>query len=127
MAAGLKIMVKLFLYIFLFFSNFEIYVGDLSPSTTREELLDHFKDQFRSAISSNLILDPVSKMPKGYGFVQFTNERDADEAIEELNGSTLNGKRIKVNRGAHKRKNDDERRDDRGGRDQGRDHGRSKY
>ena len=59
-------------------------------------LIDHFKKSFDSVCSANVIYDSVTKQPKGYGFVQFTNKNDAEMAIAELNGSFLNGKAIKV-------------------------------
>lgn len=103
-----------------------LYVGDLSASTTKEDLLDHFKDQFSSVIGSNLIMDPMTRTPKGYGFVQFSSLQDAEDAISDLNGTVLNGKRIKVNMGQHKKRDSGGRggdRGERGGHDYGRGHG----
>jgi RNA recognition motif-containing protein len=39
----------------------------------------------------------MSGRSKGFGFVTFANEEDADKAMEELNGHELNGRALVVN------------------------------
>jgi len=83
---------------------FKVYVGGLDDETTKEELLDFFKKDFPSAFGSNIIINPATKTSKGYGFVQFTDEDEAQRAIEEKDGAVLQGCQLKVNAGKKSKK-----------------------
>ncbi|XP_015127397.1 serine-arginine protein 55 isoform X10 [Diachasma alloeum] len=66
-----------------------VYVGGL-PYGTRERDLERFfrgYGRFRDVLIKN-----------GYGFVEFDDYRDADDAVYELNGKELLGERITVER-----------------------------
>ena len=41
-------------------------------------------------------MDKMSGRSKGFGFVEMTNDGDADTAISKLNGSELDGRKIVV-------------------------------
>ena len=62
----------------------KIYVGNLSYSTTDETLRNQFS-QFGQVESVSIIMDRVTGKSKGFGFVEMTNERDADNAIATIN------------------------------------------
>ena len=72
--------------------------------------------------SANVITDKFTGNSKGFGFVEFENDNDADEAIKKLNETEVEGRKITVNiarpledRGP--RNFNDRPRFDRGGRD----------
>ena len=44
----------------------------------------------------NLVMDPHTGISKGFGFVEMALEHEAEIAIKELHGSTLNKKKIRV-------------------------------
>lgn len=72
---------------------------------TKQHLFDHFKKKYNSVIDSKIITDPTTKLSKGYGFVQFSNAEDSTRAMNELQGSLLKGKPIKVNQGVARNSN----------------------
>ncbi|WVZ18295.1 hypothetical protein V8G54_005617 [Vigna mungo] len=71
-----------------------LYVKNLAPSVHHRALCNHFSS-FGNILSCMVATD-ASGQSKGYGFVQFESEASAKEAIEKLNGSELNGKKIYV-------------------------------
>lgn len=73
----------------------ELFIRSLPASATTESLAEHFSQSYviKHAV---VVLDPKTKQSKGYGFVTFADVEDAQAAVEELNGSTFEGKKIKV-------------------------------
>jgi RNA recognition motif-containing protein len=47
-------------------------------------------------LGTKIIVDPVNKTSKGYGFVKFSDQNEAQRAVSEMNGKYLNGKSIKT-------------------------------
>ena len=76
-------------------TGYSVYVGNLPISVDESRLLQFFRRYFQSAISARLIkgTDGISK---GYGFVKFNTQKEVDNAIRILNGSTEFGRGIKV-------------------------------
>ena len=73
----------------------ELFVRSLAPSVTSEELAEYFSQSYivRHAV---VVSDPKTKQSRGYGFVTFADIEDAQGALEELNKTELDGKKIKV-------------------------------
>jgi cold-inducible RNA-binding protein len=76
--------------------NKKLYVGNLSYSTTEEELQKLFSE-VGSIVSVTIITDRMSGRSKGFGFVEMETEEAAQEAIERLNNYQLNERTIVVN------------------------------
>ncbi len=74
----------------------KLYVGNLPYSATEETLRETFS-QCGSVDSVNMITDRDTGQSKGFGFVEMSRDSEAQKAIQELNGSTLDGREIKVN------------------------------
>jgi RNA recognition motif-containing protein len=58
------------------------------------------KEAFAShgnVISANIVTDRQSGRSRGFGFVEFENDAEADAAMEALNGSEIDGRNIVVN------------------------------
>lgn len=72
-----------------------IYVGNLSYSTTDEELRKAF-EQFGIVQSASVVRDRFSDRSKGFGFVDMPSEAEAQAAIAGLNGQTLQNKALNV-------------------------------
>jgi RNA recognition motif-containing protein len=72
-----------------------IYVGNLSFSTTEEMMRQAF-EAFGQVSSANIIKDKYSGQPRGFGFVEMPNQPEAQAAIENLNGKELAGQAINV-------------------------------
>ena len=73
-----------------------IYVGNLAYGVTEDELRDAFAE-FGEVSSVNIIMDKFSGQSKGFGFVEMTNNSEADEAIKALNESPMKGRNLRVN------------------------------
>ncbi len=73
-----------------------IYVGNLPYNLTDDDLRAAFSE-FGEVSSVNIIMDRMSGQSKGFGFVEMPDDSAAEEAIEALNESALNGRNIKVN------------------------------
>ncbi len=73
-----------------------LFVGNLSPDTSSEELLALFSE-VGEVDSCNLITDRDSGRSKGFAFVEMKSKDNADAAKERLNGQDLHGKPLKVN------------------------------
>ena len=74
----------------------KIFVGNMSFEVTEEDLLQAFGASGQVA-SATIIKDKVSGKSKGFGFVEMTNEAEAQKAIDGLNGKELKGKTLTVN------------------------------
>ncbi len=73
----------------------KIYVGNLSFDTTDEELSKLFQTYGR-VDSARVITDKFTGRSRGFGFVEMSNNEEADKAIAELNGKSAGGRTIKV-------------------------------
>lgn len=74
----------------------KLYVGNLSYSTTEEALREAFSAS-GTVESVNLITDRETGQSKGFGFVEMATDSEAQKATDALNGTTLEGRQIKVN------------------------------
>ena len=88
----------------------KLYVGNLSYDTTSESLRAAFEAVGQVA-TADVISDRYSGRSRGFGFVEMSSDEDANKAIEQLNGTSLDGRTITVAE-ARPREN----RSDRGGR-----------
>ena len=73
-----------------------IYVGNLSYQTTEDELRDLFAE-FGDVVSAKLIADKFTGQSKGFGFVEMSNNSEAQKAMDELNGRDVTGRSVTVN------------------------------
>jgi len=74
----------------------KIYVGNLSFQTTESDITSAFAG-YGSVESVSIITDRDTGRSKGFGFVQMTEQADADKAIAALNGTQLDGRTLTVN------------------------------
>lgn len=73
-----------------------IYVGNLSRTTTEEGLRTAF--EVHGTVSSvNIITDRDSGQSRGFGFVEMPEQSEAEAAIAALNEQELDGWSLKVN------------------------------
>ncbi|MBM4319251.1 MAG: RNA-binding protein [Deltaproteobacteria bacterium] len=74
----------------------KLFVGGLSWDTTEETLRRAFSP-FGDLAEVKVISDRETGRSRGFGFVSFEQEQDAQRAIGEMDGKTLDGRNIKVN------------------------------
>ena len=86
-------------------NEYSIYVCELDPSVNEEILCNFFKEKYNSVLSAKIIIDPSTKISKGYGFVKFSDKIESEKALNEMNGKELNGKVMKTGAASYK-KND---------------------
>ena len=77
-------------------SQSKIYVGNLSYTTTEDELRGFFA-QFGSIQDIKLIIDFATGRSKGFGFITYAAAQDSEAAVEKSNGVELGGRKLKVN------------------------------
>ena len=73
-----------------------IYVGNLHYGIHEDELKEIF-EEYGEVTSVKIISDKFSGRSKGFGFVEMSNDTEANAAISELDGAEVNGRNIKVN------------------------------
>lgn len=74
----------------------KLFVGSLAWGTTDDTLGAHFASAGTVA-SARVVTDRETGRSRGFGFVEFDNDAEADAAIEKLNNSDLDGRQITVN------------------------------
>ncbi|KAL1218915.1 Oligouridylate-binding protein 1A [Cardamine amara subsp. amara] len=77
-------------------SHFNIFVGDLSPEVTDAALFDSFS-AYNSCSDARVMWDQKTGRSRGFGFVSFRNQQDAQTAINEMNGKWLSSRQIRCN------------------------------
>ncbi|KAK9894633.1 hypothetical protein P389DRAFT_135134, partial [Cystobasidium minutum MCA 4210] len=72
-----------------------VHVRGLHPRTTQEDLEDIF-GKFGTLEKVQIMKDPRTQEPRGFAFVTFAEVDPAQEAIQALNGTNLDGRSIIV-------------------------------
>ena len=72
-----------------------IYVGSLMWQLTEEQVRQIF-EPFGSIRSCQLIINPETGKHRGYGFIEFADEKSAADAIKEMDNFELVGRKLKV-------------------------------
>ena len=73
-----------------------IYVGNISFQTDEDSLRTAFT-QFGTVDTVNIVRDRDSGQPRGFAFVEMSNDTEAEAAISTLDGRELKGRAIRVN------------------------------
>jgi len=73
-----------------------IFVGNLSFSTTEDELRQMF-EAYGQVDRVSIMTDRDTGRSRGFGFVEMTSNEDGDKAITALNGSQTGGRTLNVN------------------------------
>lgn len=74
-----------------------IFVWSLPFSTEEADLRAYF-EEYGAVESVKIISDKFTGRSRGFGFVEMPSEDEAVKAIEELNGGTLEGRTLVVNK-----------------------------
>jgi len=79
-----------------------LYVGNLAFHTTEDTLMRTFA-QCGDVTEAKLVIDRETGRSRGFGFVAMASSEDAMRAIEQLNGSDLDGRALRVNEAEERR------------------------
>jgi cold-inducible RNA-binding protein len=73
-----------------------LYVGNLSFNTTDDGLRAAF-ERYGPIEAVNIIRDRDTGQPRGFAFVELSNDEMAERAVAEMNGAALDGRTLTVN------------------------------
>ncbi len=74
----------------------KLFVGSLPYSATQPQIEEMFA-KIGKVISAQLITDKYSGQSKGFAFVEMSTDEEAEKAIKELNGYSMDGRSLVVN------------------------------
>lgn len=74
----------------------KLFVGNLSWNLTEADLRKAF-EKYGEIEELVILLDRETQRSRGFGFVTFAQDEQADQAIAELNGKEFDGREIAVN------------------------------
>ena len=73
-----------------------IFVGNLSFHTTEQDVRTLF-EAHGSVDRVSIVTDRESGQPRGFGFVEMTNDAEGNRAISSINGRDVDGRALNVN------------------------------
>ncbi len=76
--------------------SMKLYVGNLSFQTSSEDLQQLFA-QAGTVESATVVEDRDTGRSRGFGFVEMASKEEGEKAIQQFNGSDLNGRNLTVN------------------------------
>jgi RNA recognition motif-containing protein len=74
----------------------KLYVGNL-PYSVRDSDLEDLFSVHGAVQSAQVIIERDTGRSKGFGFVEMSNDQEAQEAISALNGREMEGRTLTVN------------------------------
>ncbi|QMU61057.1 MAG: RNA-binding protein [Gammaproteobacteria bacterium] len=74
----------------------KLFVGNLPYSVDQATLQDTF-GKCGTVESANVIMNRDTGQSKGFGFVEMSSSAEAQKAIQEINGTNLDGRALTVN------------------------------
>jgi RNA recognition motif-containing protein len=82
--------------------NNRLYVGNLSFDTTEDRIQQTFAD-IGEVTDVKLMLDRDTGRSRGFAFVTMATPEDAQKALEQLNGMSLDGRALRVDQAEERR------------------------
>ncbi|KAB1213587.1 Glycine-rich RNA-binding protein 2, mitochondrial [Morella rubra] len=76
-------------------SSSKLFVGGLSYTTDDQSLKDAFVG-FGDVVDAKVIVDRDTGRSRGFGFVNYSSNESASEALSAMDGQELNGRNIRV-------------------------------
>lgn len=73
----------------------KLYVGNL-PYRTSEEALSEYFSQCGEVVSVAIITDRETGRSKGFGFVEYSSDEEAKEAVAQLNEKEFEGRSLRI-------------------------------
>ena len=73
----------------------KIFIGNLSPGTTRSEMEEAFAP-FGDIVSAEVVMDVRAGQSRGFGFIEMANVINTKAAIQSLDGAILGGRMLAV-------------------------------
>jgi RNA recognition motif-containing protein len=74
----------------------KLFVGSLPWATNDQQLGDLFS-QYGTVLSAKVLMDRATGRSRGFGFVEMEDDKAAQEAIDKLNNTDFQGRKLVVN------------------------------
>ena len=74
----------------------KVFVGSLPWATTSDDLKDLFS-QAGTVVTATVMVDKMTGRSRGFGFVEFETDDQAQQAVSMFNGKDYNGRALVVN------------------------------
>ncbi len=87
----------------------KLFVGSL-PWAIDNQKLEELFSPFGQVLSATVLMDRATGRSRGFGFVEMADDAAADEAVNKLNGSDMDGRKIVVNEARPREDNGGDRR-----------------
>ena len=71
-------------------------MSELDQNVNDNYLFQFFKKKFANTVSAKVVTDSLTRKSKGYGFVKFSSNEDAQKAIRDLNNTMVLSKNIRL-------------------------------
>lgn len=75
----------------------KLFIGNLPYQASEAELQDFFSQAGVQADSVQIIRDKFTGQARGFGFAEFSNDAEADRAVQSCNGKEFLGRALVVN------------------------------
>jgi len=73
----------------------KLYVGGL-PHNVTDDILKNLFSAYGTVESVTVMINKITDLPDGFGFVEMSCGSEAQEAIQNLNGTQVEGRTIRV-------------------------------
>ena len=73
----------------------KLFVGGIAFATTNDGLRELFA-QTGTVVSATVVTDRDTGQSRGFGFVEMSTTEEAEQAVQQLNGRSLDGRSLKV-------------------------------
>ena len=73
----------------------KLFVGSLPFVTTSDQLREIFAKAGK-VVEANVVMDKMTGKSRGFGFVEMATDEDVKKAIDSLNGTEIEGRKIFV-------------------------------
>lgn len=83
-------------------TNPSLYIGNLSPKTFDLDLYKYFKNQGYSIAGVRVMFSKESRQSKGYGYLNFYSDEEADRCLKNMNNAVIDGKQIVLSKKENK-------------------------
>lgn len=74
----------------------KLYIGNLPWSIDNTKLAELF-NKYSSVTSAMVIQDKMTGRSRGFGFIELSDDAEADKAISEMNEMDIEGRKLVVN------------------------------
>jgi len=73
-----------------------LYIGNLSYNTTQDGLRAEFA-KYGKVVDAKLITDRETGRSRGFGFIEYDTEQEAQAVVASMNGASFEGRSLTVN------------------------------